>query len=117
MTRDVWTYAETATHATQVDVTGYEVECSDGGIGKVDRHSSEVGSSHLVVDTGPWIIGRQVVIPGGVVTAVDLATKTVHVNCTREQIKNAPEFVPGQNDDETGRHKMKLVDYYLAFFH
>ena len=38
-----------------LDLTGYRVETSDGHIGRVDKHSEEVDSSHVVVDTGPWI--------------------------------------------------------------
>ncbi|MFF4169359.1 PRC-barrel domain containing protein [Streptomyces sp. NPDC001744] len=112
---DIWSFSETASHAAGTDLTGYAVEATDGGIGKVDKHSAEVGRGHLVVDTGPWILGRQVVIPAGIVTAVDRATETVFVGRTREQIRNAPEFVPGQ-DDADGHHRMTLTDYYLAFF-
>ncbi|MDX2564401.1 hypothetical protein PV371_32775 [Streptomyces sp. TX20-6-3] len=64
----------------------------------MDKHSEEVGSSHPVVETGPWSLGRQVVIPGSDVTAVDLAQGAVFVSCAGEQIKKAPEFVPGQHD-------------------
>ncbi|MFF7178070.1 PRC-barrel domain containing protein [Streptomyces sp. NPDC008121] len=115
MLPDIWSYSETAIHAADMNLTGYQVEATDGGIGKVDKHSADVGSCHLVVDTGPWILGKQVVIPAGIVTAVDTATRTVHVSRTREQVKDAPEFVPdptGKDDD----HRMKFADYYLAFF-
>ena len=44
----------------RTDVTGFEVEATDGGIGKVDEATNEVGSSYLVVDTGPWIFGKKV---------------------------------------------------------
>ncbi|MFF5788661.1 PRC-barrel domain containing protein [Streptomyces sp. NPDC012693] len=118
MSPDIWSFSETAVHAAESDLTGYKVEATDGGIGKVDKHSADVGRCHLVVDTGPWILGRQVVIPAGVVTAVDRPTETVFVGCTKEQIENAPEYVPEASDgsDASGPHKMKFADYYLAFF-
>ena len=51
-----------------MDVTGFHVEAADGRIGKVDEATYDVGSAYLVVDTGPWIFGRKVVIPAGTVT-------------------------------------------------
>ncbi|MFD3331913.1 PRC-barrel domain containing protein [Streptomyces sp. NPDC058700] len=116
MHSDIWAFSEAAIQAAEMDLTGYKVEAADGGIGKVDKHSADVGRCHLVVDTGPWILGRQVVIPAGVVTGVDRSSETVFVGCTKEQIQNAPEFVP-EEGDTSGPQKLRFVDYYLAFFH
>ncbi|MEV4947069.1 PRC-barrel domain containing protein [Streptomyces sp. NPDC053755] len=115
MLPDIWSFSETATHAADMNLTGFQVEATDGGIGKVDKHSADVGCCHLVVDTGPWILGKHVVIPAGIITAVDRATETVFVSRTKEQIKDAPEFVPDEPDTD-GQHRMKFADYYLAFF-
>ena len=46
------------------DLTGYEVEATDGGIGSVDEATNDVGGSYIVVDTGPWIFGKKVLLPG-----------------------------------------------------
>jgi hypothetical protein len=73
------------------DLTGYKVEAIDGGIGSIDEATYEVGSAYLVVDTGPWIFGRRVLLPAGVVERVDHLTRTVHVDRTREQVKDSPE--------------------------
>ena len=40
---------------------------TDGGIGKVDETPNEIGSGFLVVDTGPWIFGKKVMLPAGVI--------------------------------------------------
>lgn len=45
------------------ELTGFEVHATDGHIGKVDEASTEVGASQIVVDTGPWIFGRKVLLP------------------------------------------------------
>src|SRR4051812_34999204 len=87
---DIWTYREKGW--TTDDVTGYSVEALDGGIGKIDEANYDVGASHLVVDTGPWIFGKKVMLPAGVISRVDHDTETVFVNRTKDQIKNAPEF-------------------------
>uniref|UniRef100_A0AAU3IEP0 PRC-barrel domain containing protein n=1 Tax=Streptomyces sp. NBC_01393 TaxID=2903851 RepID=A0AAU3IEP0_9ACTN len=42
---------------------GYKVEAADGDVGKVDKHSDDIDSSHLV--TGVWIFGKHVLLPAG----------------------------------------------------
>jgi len=107
-TTDMWAYRET-TWAT-ADVAGFSVEAIDGSIGKVDEASNEVGGSFIVVDTGPWIFGKKVMLPGGVIRDVDLDAETVFVNRTKDQIKNAPEFDQDRyrNDD----YRNTLGGYY-----
>ncbi|MFJ9344335.1 PRC-barrel domain-containing protein [Streptomyces sp. NPDC101733] len=94
MTENVWGYRETSGRlaAEAADLTGYKVEASDGSIGKVDKHSDEVDSAYIVVDTGPWIFGKEVLLPAGTVSRIDAADKKIFVDRTKEQIKNAPEF-------------------------
>ncbi len=92
MTEHGWSYAATSGHLAGADLTGFRVEATDGGIGKVDKHSDEVGEAYLVVDTGVWIFGREVLLPAGTVTRVDLEEEKVYVDRTRQQIKDAPEF-------------------------
>jgi|SRR5215218_5775206 len=89
-TTDMWTYSSTA--VAQRDLSGFSVEALDGGIGKVDEATNEAGGSFIVVDTGPWIFGKKVLLPAGVLRDVDLDTETVFVNRTKDQIKDAPEF-------------------------
>ncbi len=93
MTENVWSYRLTVGRIEDLDLSGYKVEATDGSIGKVDRHSHEAGSAHLVVDTGPWIFGREVLLPAGTVTGIDVDEKKIHVELTKDQIKGAPAFV------------------------
>ena len=94
------------------DLTGYAVEARDGEIGKVDKHDVESGTTHLIVSTGPWIFGRTVMLPAGVIERIDHDTRVVVVSCSREQVKNAPEY-PEEHDDEQRRHHASaLADYY-----
>ena len=87
---EIWTYRETVT--TPPDLAGYDVEAIDGSIGKVDEATNEVGGSYIVVDTGPWIFGKKVLLPAGVVDRIDTEEEKVYVNRTKDEIKNAPEF-------------------------
>jgi len=93
---DIWTYRDSSTLGYDPtagrDIAGYGVEAIDGSIGKVDEASYDVGSSQIVVDTGPWIFGKKVLLPAGVVGRIDEEDEKVHVNRTKDEIKNAPEF-------------------------
>jgi hypothetical protein len=85
-TIDVWTYREGlfASDVAPRTVVGYGVEAQDGSIGKVDDATYEVGASHLVVDTGPWIFGKKVMLPAGVIRDVDHDDEKVFVDRTKE---------------------------------
>ena len=55
---DLWTHRDTDISTTNLE--GFGIEAIDGSIGKIDEATNEVGSSYLVVDTGPWIFGKKV---------------------------------------------------------
>ena len=107
-TSDIWTYGDTS--LSQRNLSGFSVEALDGGIGKVDDSTHDVGQSFIVVDTGPWIFGKKVMLPAGVVRDVDLDTETVFVNRTKDQIKNAPEFDEDRYKDS--KYRDELGGYY-----
>ena len=90
MQTDLWTYEITLPEMP--DLTRFEVEATDGSIGHVDEATFDVGASYLVVDTGPWIFGKKVLLPASVIRRVDLDAKKVYVGLTKDQIKSAPEF-------------------------
>jgi hypothetical protein len=103
----MWSYRDTA--LTQQNLTGLSVEALDGSIGKVDDATTDVDGSFIVVDTGPWILGKKVLLPAGVIQRVDLDTETVFVNRTKDQIKNAPEY-----DEDKHRKDVAYRDRYRA---
>jgi hypothetical protein len=109
-TTDVWTYGDQSTVGADmvgdVDLTGFSVEALDGGIGKIDEASYEVGASFIVVDTGPWIFGKKVMLPAGILKRVDVENETVFVDRTKEQIKNAPEFDEDRYRDDAYRDEI-----------
>ena len=103
-TTDLWTYAVVAdTDLTATDLTGFSVEAVDGKIGKVDEATNDVTGSYIVVDTGPWIFGKKVMLPAGVIKDIDLDTETVFVNRTKDEIKNAPESDEQKSRDQGSR--------------
>jgi hypothetical protein len=108
-TADMWTFRDESLDTS--GLAGFSVEAADGGIGKIDEASDEAGQSRIVVDTGPWIFGKKVLLPAGVVDRVDLDTETVFVRCTKDQIKNSPEFDADMRYDDE-RYRSRVGDYY-----
>jgi hypothetical protein len=107
-TAGIWTYRETAW--TQSDLTGFSVEAIDGSIGKIDEASNDIGASYVVVDTGPWIFGKKVLLPAGVIQDVDPDSQTVYVNRSKDEIKNAPEFDEERYRDDA--YRTDIGSYY-----
>jgi hypothetical protein len=93
------------------NLVGYEVEATEGKIGKVDESTKDVQSQgFLVIDTGPWIFGKKVMLPAGIVSGVDHDEQKVFVNRTKDEIKNAPEFDEERFREEIYRNE--LGEYY-----
>ena len=115
-TTEPWTYRDADTlgadMARGVDLTGFEIEATDGSIGKIDEATYDVGSSYVVVDTGPWIFGKKVMLPAAVIQRVDLDSESVYVDRTKDEIKNAPEFDESLYRDEG--YRTELGSYYYS---
>ncbi|MFC9336886.1 MULTISPECIES: PRC-barrel domain-containing protein [unclassified Streptomyces] len=111
MTEHMWNYKSTSGHLAGTDLTGYKVEATDGSIGKVDKHSDEVDDSYLVVDTGVWIFGKEVLLPASTIVRVDPEAGKVFADLTKEQIKNAPEFHRDKHLGDAG-YREDLGIYY-----
>ena len=108
---NMWDYRD-STWTDGGDLTGYDVEASDGSIGKVDKATNDVGNASIVVDTGFWIFGKKRLIPAGAVTGIDHDGRTVIVNLTKDEIKSAPDYDKDDwDDDSRGRH----TDYYTPY--
>ena len=110
---DLWSYRTESglgDSALRRDISGFGVEALDGSIGKIDEATYEVSSSYVVVDTGPWIFGKKVMLPAGVIDRVDLDEEKVYVNRTKAVIKDAPEVVEGDYRD--AGYRDRLGSYY-----
>jgi hypothetical protein len=93
-----------------VDLTGYKVEATDGGIGSIDEATYDVGSACLVVDTGPWIFGRKVLLPAGTVQRIDHNERVAYVDRTKDQIKDSPEY--DKEASRTPEYRERVGAYY-----
>lgn len=109
MSVDLWVYrVDCGIDPTEgTDIGGFSVEALDGAIGKIDAAYYEPGTSYIVVDTGPWILGKKVALPAGVIDRVDFDEEKVYVDRTKEQIKAAPVYGPTfskGNQEELGTY-------------
>jgi hypothetical protein len=105
-----WTYRDQSWLGAGFDLTDYKIAAIDGEIGKVDDATYDIGGSYLVVDTGPWIFGRKVMLPAGIVSGIDHQNRLVMVDRTKDQIRNSPEFDDAMLDDVS--YRTRLGDYY-----
>jgi sporulation protein YlmC with PRC-barrel domain len=75
------------------DLHGREIRATDGEIGSVDQFFFDDKTwtiRYLVVDTGNWLPGRQVLISPIALGETDLVAEMFNVSLTKEQIKNSP---------------------------
>jgi hypothetical protein len=109
---DIWSYRHDTWSGSSIE--GYEIVAVDGEIGSVDAATAGVDDRCIVVHTGPWIFGKQVLLPAGVVESVDHEERKIKVGLTKDQIKQAPELDETTFDDEATRSR--LGEYYGRFF-
>ena len=92
------------------DLQGYKLGASDGEIGSVetfyfdDQHWT---IRYVVVDTGGWLPGRQVLISPMAITGADWVSRRLFVSLTNEQVENSPSI---ERDKPVSRQFE--VDYY-----
>ena len=103
-----------ADEQASADLAGYDVEATDGRIGSIDEATYRVGDAYLVVDTGPWIFGRKVLLPAGTVQRVDHNARTVHVDRTKQQIKDSPEY--DKDTFTTPEYRERVGSYYTGSY-
>jgi hypothetical protein len=108
-----WTYRADIHGDHSLDIIGFDVETLDGKIGKVDEANNAVGDSYVVVDTGPWIFGKKVLLPAGTVNEIDPQKRKIYVGRTKEEIRNAPPFDESKYKDTSYRDE---VEGYYAHF-
>jgi hypothetical protein len=76
-------------------VTGYHIHATDGEIGHVEDFivdDENWALRYLVVDTGHWLPGRQVLISPQWIKGVNWADSCVYIDRSREAVKNSPEI-------------------------
>ena len=76
-------------------VTGYHIQTAEGTIGHVTDYMMDDKSweiRHLVVETGHWFSGKEIVISPKHITRISYEDSKVFVDVTKESIQHAPEY-------------------------
>ena len=76
------------------ELLGYELMAKDGHMGKVDDfffNDEDWKIRYLVVDTGPWIFGKKVLISPSALMQPVWASETFPVSLSREEVKTSPD--------------------------
>ena len=112
---NVFSYRSDVT--ASADLSGFDVEATDGHIGKIDEATNETSASYVVVDTGFWIFGKKRLIPAGVVERIDPNDEKVYVRMTKDQIKDAPDYDPDRNQRsaDQDQYRNEVGSYYSTY--
>jgi uncharacterized protein YrrD len=83
---------------------GYSLQARDGEIGTItdvwfDDHRWTL--RYLVVRTGGWLMGREVLLPPTVIRGLNVAREQIAVDLTREQVEKSP---PIDSEQPVSRH-------------
>lgn len=95
------------------NLEGFTVHAVDGDIGKVHDFyfdDKDWTVRYVVVDTGPWLVGRRVLLSTHALQPVMWTDKTLPVNLTQEQVENSPET--DLNEPVSRQHQIELHEYY-----
>jgi hypothetical protein len=77
------------------EMMGFAIRGTDGDIGKVyDFYFDDANwiLCYVVVDTGPWLFGRKVLISPAALGSPNWEARALPVSLTREQVRNSPNI-------------------------
>lgn len=95
------------------EVSGYDIHATDGEIGHVEDFfvsDQDWTVRYMLVDTRDWLPGRQVIVSPQWIERVNWAESAVHVELSREAIKNSPEYDP--DAPPVREYEIRLYEYY-----
>ena len=112
---EIFVYRTDVFAGPPIDLTAFDVEATDGHIGKVDEATYENGRGCFVVDTGFWIFGKKRMVPAGVVRDVDQDERKVYISMTKDDVKNAPDYDPDRFHEDKSRYEDEVGGYYTPY--
>lgn len=95
------------------EVKRYRIAAQDGEIGHVDdliMDDEHWVIRYFVVDTRNWIPGHKVLLSPAWIEWISCPGQKVHVNLTREQVRESPKFSPSAGVNR--EYEEHLYDYY-----
>ena len=105
-TTNLWRFRDDA--LALVDVARFEVRARDGSIGTVVQTIRKEGTSYLVVDPGASMpLGRNVLVPAGLIETIDVDEGRLDVRADRDQVRDAPEHDAQRDLDDGTRGSLE----------
>lgn len=95
------------------ELEGYAIGAVDGAIGHVkDLYFDDEAwvIRYLIVETGPWLVGKKVLISPMAIGRPDWAGRLLPVSLTREQVKHSP--ATDTEKPVTRQHEVEYSRYY-----
>ena len=95
------------------EVIGYDIQAREGEIGHVEDFIVDDDTwviRYMVVDSGNWLPGKNVLIAPQWIHAVNWAERTVRVDLARQTIADAPEYNPAV--PISPEYELQLLSYY-----
>jgi len=95
------------------ELLGYHINATDGEIGTVNDFyfdDQQWMIRYVVIDTGPWLFGRRLLVSTDVIGSIESLGELVNVNLTKEQVENSPDLDLEQ--PFTREQEIELHNYY-----
>lgn len=95
------------------DLQGFAIMATDGSIGEVEQFyfdDEQWTIRYLVVNTGSWLAGKQVLISPFSITGVDRDHSRIHVSLTMDQVRNSPDI--DTHKPVSRQHESLYMSYY-----
>jgi len=95
------------------ELQDYTIGATNGAIGRLkDFYFDDTAwvIRYLVVDTGAWLSGREVLVSPMSAAEPDCSSRTIPVVITREQVSNSPGIDTAK--PVSRQHEMEYLDYY-----
>ena len=89
MSEDLWTFGAIAPEGSErMDIEGFTlVEADSEEVGRVVEASYEPGSSCVVVEAGPWLVGRRMLLPARLISGMSPEEETIATELTKDRIR------------------------------
>ncbi|NGP46129.1 PRC-barrel domain containing protein [Bacillaceae bacterium SIJ1] len=95
------------------ELESYKLGATDGDIGKIEDFyfdESQFVVRYIVADTRTWFFGGEVLLSPEAFQKVDPSDRIVHVNLTKDQIKDSPK--PNQEQPINRQFEKDLSDFH-----
>jgi hypothetical protein len=114
MQEDLWTFGAIAPEGSErIDIEGFTLcAVDDEEVGRVVEATYEPGESCVVVEAGPWLVGRHVLLPAGLISGMSPEEETIATELTKDRIKDSPTSDPDLGDITRQQHREEVAAYF-----